>query len=65
MLENLLHRAGQGGTRGAGSSVGSKLIPLSKYGPIAALVKAITRGILPAYLTMAGQTKILESLHVL
>ena len=57
MLENLLHRAGQGGTRGAGT--------LSKYGPIAALVKAVTRGILPAYLTMAGQTKILESLHVL
>ena len=60
MLENLLHRAGQGGTRGTGSS-----FPLSKYGPIAALVKAVTRGILPAYLTMAGQTKILESLHVI
>jgi len=47
-------RPGQGGARGAGSSVSGRLIPLSKYGPIAALVKAVTRGILPAYLTMAA-----------
>ena len=40
-----------------------RIIPLSKYGPIAALVKAVTRGILPAYLTMAGQNQNL-SLHM-
>jgi len=39
-------RPGQGGTRGASSGL--------KYGPIAALFKAVTRGILPAYLTMAA-----------
>ena len=33
-----------------------------KYGPIAALVKAVTRGILPAYLTMAGQIKMFSHL---
>ena len=54
MPQNIVHRPGQGGTRGASSGL--------KYGPIAALFKAVTRGILPAYLTMAGQTKIFSHL---
>ena len=54
MPQNIVHRPGQGGTRGASSGL--------KYGPIAALFKAVTRGILPAYLTMAGETKIFSHL---
>ena len=47
-----LDRTGQGGGRGVGGRL------KSGHAPIAALFKAVTRGILPAYLTMAGQTKI-------
>ena len=52
MPQNVLSRPSQGSARGLG---GRLTRSGSKFAPLAALVKALTSGILPAYLTMAGE----------
>ena len=50
--QNLEARWWQGDSKG----LGGRLVHQTKYRPMASLVNAVTRGILPAYLTMAGQS---------
>ena len=56
MPQNVLSRPSQGRLGGRLTQSGGK------FAPIAALVKALTSGILPAYLTMAGKHRKFASL---